>query len=453
MDTILDKMYNQNPWWLDEKSIQEDRQIKELEKNKFIFLNEEFLEHSFLDGVYIVTGPRQIGKTTHLKLLIQNKITKDTRENFLYFNCDILGTKQEIADLVEEYLKNIETSGRKFILLDEITSVKDSILAIKYLVDKGENKQITYILTGSSAVNIKKTGEFLPGRRGKGKDFMFLPVSFQKFLKIRYPRINTTYSPKAPLKKFYYSLNQKIPLAAEMNTYLASGGIPRVINDYLADKEIEQDNFNLYRDWLASEIAKNGKREIIAKMILQRVMVSLGSDISYNSFAADTGIGSHNTVYEYLSFLEDAFVINEAYNYDYHQKKVKLRKNKKIYLTDPFLFWLLDWWLNGKFASYKELRQNPILKSRIIENIVFLHLKSLFKEVYFYKEAAEIDFVHKNLAWECKYQNKIAPGDFKPLLKFTGKKFIISKTDFEITNDYQIIPAELFLLLNKEYFE
>ncbi|MBU4347355.1 ATP-binding protein [Patescibacteria group bacterium] len=451
---ILEKMYNQNPWWEDYNAIRRDYHIKELQKNNFVFSNQDFLKHRFADGVYIATGPRQIGKTTHLKLLIQRMINSRNKENFLYFNCDILDSKKDIAELVEKYLRNFRSAGRKFILLDEITSVKDSILAIKYLIDKGEKSKITYILTGSSAVNIKKTGEFLPGRRGKGKDFLFLPVSFSEFLTVQYPKINIAWTGKESIEKFYARLNQKISLSAELGKYLVCGGIPRVINDYLLDdKKIDLDNFNLYRDWIASEVAKNGKREQIIKVILQRILISISSDISYNAFAADTGIGSHNTVYDYLMFLEDAFIIKQIYNYSYQQKKVNFRKNKKIYLRDPFLFWLLGWWLNGKLESYKEITENPALAGQLAENLTFLYLESLFGEVFFYKDRREIDFIHKNLAWECKYQNKVAPSDFKELLKFSGKRFVITKDELKITKDYQLIPLKLFLLLNKEYFE
>ncbi|MCK5122600.1 MAG: ATP-binding protein [Candidatus Pacebacteria bacterium] len=449
---ILEKMYNQNPWWEDYGLIKEDYHLRELQKNKFVFLNEEFLEERFLDGVYIVTGMRQIGKTTHLKLLIQKMINDKNKENFLYFNCDILDSKKEIVELIEKYFQNFKTDKKRFIILDEITSVKDGILAIKYLIDKGENKKITYILTGSSTVNIKKTGEFLPGRRGKGKDFLFLPVSFSKFLMIQYPKVDFNLPAKKSLEKFYFSLKQKIPLQRELNNYLICGGIPRLINNYLDKKEIDFDNFNLYKSWIISETAKNKKREQIVRIILERVLASLGSDVSYNSFASDTGIGSHNTVYEYLNFLEDAFIGKQIYNYDYHQKKINFKKNKKIYLRDPFLFWLLNWWINGDLKFCQKIKKDPILKSKIAENLVFLHLELLFGEIFFYREKYEIDFIYKNLAWECKYQNKISQRDFGELLKFPGKKFVITKEAFKISPGLQLIPLELFLLLKKNYF-
>ena len=316
MANLLEKIYSSNPWFENEQLIEEDLHIRDLADSQHIFLNREFLEHKFADGVYIVTGPRQIGKTTHLKLLIQQKINIASKTDFLYFNCDLLETKEDVVDLVETYLKNFPSKKRSFIMLDEITAVKDSILGIKYLIDKGIKKNITYILTGSSTIEIKKTGEYLPGRRGNGVDFHFTPVSFRDFVKIQYDKINFDLGVKESLEKYYARIKNKVPLAKELNNYFFCGGIPKIINEYLAKKSIGLENLNLYRDWIVSEIAKNGKRENISKQILARILNSVTSDVSYNSFAQDSGIGSHNTVYEYLNFLEDwHLIIYNIFNY------------------------------------------------------------------------------------------------------------------------------------------
>lgn len=450
MANLLEKIYSSNPWFEDEKMIEEDLHIKELADSKHIFLNREFLDHKFADGVYIATGPRQIGKTTHLKLLIRQKINASNKTNFLYFNCDLLETKADIVELVETYLKNFSSSKRVFVMLDEITSVKDSILAIKYLQDKGIRKNIAYILTGSSTIEIKKTGEYLPGRRGKGVDFHFAPVSFKDFVKIQYENIDFKFEAKESLEKFYARTRNKIPLTKELDSYFFCGGIPRIVNEFLKKKEIGLENLNLYRDWIVSEIAKNGKRENISKQILARILSSVTSDVSYNSFAEDSGIGSHNTVYDYLNFLEDAFIVSQIYNYDYNQKKINFRKNKKIYLNDPFLFFLLNWWLNGTIPSIKSMSEDSILKSRIAENLAFLHLKEMFGEVYFNRDGEEIDFICGKSAFETKFQNKISSGDYKGLAKFSGNKIIITKNTFDVDKEIKLLPLELFLLVDKE---
>ena len=65
-----------------------------------------------------------------------------------------------------------------YLFLDEISSVGDWPYAIKWLADSGFLSNSKIILTGSSSISLKKKGEFLPGRRGSGKDIIFLPLKF-----------------------------------------------------------------------------------------------------------------------------------------------------------------------------------------------------------------------------------------------------------------------------------
>lgn len=445
--SYLDKIIKQSPWILALSNINEDIHLLRLQEFKYIHHEHAFLSYCFEDGIYIVTGPRQIGKSTHLKMLIQQHINENNKENFLYFNCDLLDKKQDIVELVEEYLQNFPSKARRYILLDEITAVKDSFLAIKYLVDSGHFKNITYILTGSNTISIKKTGEYLPGRRGKGIDFIFYPLTFKQYINLAYPKVNVSYSLDMS-EKDYLALKQKAPLDKYLDDYLVSGGIPRVINEFLIKGTIEQDIFSMYRAWITSEIAKADKKEFIAKSILERVLFSLGSDISYNAFAQDTGIGSHNTVYEYLDFFINCNVLSQIYHFDVHQKKVNYRKNKKIYFNDPFIYSVIEAWLTGKPAQDYEYLSNPILKSRLIENLVLNQLKHFYQDIFFYKEVEEIDFVTKDLFLEIKYQNKIIKEDYALLLKQKNNRILVTKKDFRRTDDLLFIPVECFLLLS-----
>ena len=454
MFEILEKIIRQSPWLESESLINQDFHINEAQKNKYIFKNKDFFALDFKSGVYILTGPRQIGKTTHLKYLIQSKINAENKSNFLYFNCDLLDKKSDIVDLVEKFLDNFPNKKwPTFIILDEITSIKDSILAIKYLIDQGLKNNIIYILTGSSAVNIKKTGEYLPGRRGAGQDFVFLPVTFRNFLKTQYPEINLNFLKNETVEKFYLRLSKKISLEKELNKYLISGGIPKIINNFLQDQYISLENFNIYKNWLISEVAKSGRKENFVKIIINRILNSMSHDVSYNAFTSDTGIGSHNTIYDYLTFLEDAFFIKQVYNFSFSEKKIYFKKNKKIYFTDTFLFWLFTWWIKADDKYYCNLNSDSVLKSKLIENLVFNRLNLIFKEVFFYKKTYEIDFICSNYAFECKYQNQISFSDIKELLKFPNKKFVICKNDFKLEKNVQFLPVSLFLLLPQEYFK
>ena len=443
--SYLDRIIKQSPWLLDPMNIKQDVHLSRLNDFPLIYHEKQFLDHKFADGVYIVTGPRQIGKSTHLKLLIQQLINEKNHHNFLYFNCDLLDKKQDVVELVETYLTEYPAKTRRYLLLDEITSVKGSFLAIKFLIDSGHYKNLTYVLTGSNTINIKKTGEYLPGRRGKGIDFHFSPLSFKSFIHLLYPD-----------RKFHLSLNSSekdsielsraLSLEKQFENYLITGGFPRVINEFYLHKTITDDIFTIYRTWLTSEIAKSDKREYIAKLILERCLISLGSDISYNAFAQDSGVGSHNTIYDYIDFFESTYVLSQIYNFDLNQKKVNYRKNKKIYFNDPFIYAVIEAWLSGKPRQTFDYLKPPTTRSQLIENLVYLKLKEKYHDIYFYREQNEIDFVVNDLLLEVKYQNKIIKEDYKGLIKYPYQRLLITKNTFKREADILLLPVTYFML-------
>lgn len=331
-------------------------------------------------------------------------------------------------------------------------AVKDSILAVKYLVDSGKLKNITYILTGSSSVNIKKTGESLPARRGRGRDFHFHPVSFRDFATLQFPQIRGMLEgiSTGNMEIKYHEIAGEINLGRLFDKYLVCGGVPRVFNEYLTQERIDSETFEIYRQWILSEIAKNNKKEHFCKVILERTFNSLTSDISYNSFAQDAGIGSHNTVYEYLEFLVNSFVLRQIFHYDYHTDRINYRKNKKIYFNDPFILWVVDKWLNARSVQRYEMMANDILKSRFVENAAFNELYRKYGDnLHYYRNAHEIDFANKNLLVEVKYQNRIVKSDYAPLLKIKGpaRKVLISKNTLLADEDVLILPVELAMLV------
>jgi len=445
--SYLEMITKQSPWLLDYTQIKQDPQLVRLQHYPLIYHEETFLSYHFEDGVYVVTGARQIGKSTHLKMFIEKTMQQAIKENFLYFNCDLLDRKQDIVDVVETYLVHFPSTKRRYLFLDEMTAVKDSFLAIKYLIDNGHDKNLTYVLTGSNTVNIKKTGEYLPGRRGKGIDFHFKPISFKSFTQLLYPGSNLSMNPQS-LEMDFIQLKKQINVQADFKVYLRTGGFPRVINEYYLNKAIDPDIYTIYRSWITSEIAKADKKEYIAKRVLERCIRSLSSDVSYHAFVEDAGVGSHNTIYDYIDFFIDAHVLSQINNIDFHQKRVNYRKNKKIYFNDLFIYATIDAWLTGKPSQDYSYFNDACLTSQLIENLVFLKLANDYHEVFYYKDRHEIDFVTDDSMVEVKYQNKIVPDDYKFMARQTNyKKILVTKNSLKINHDVLMVPIECFLLL------
>lgn len=269
-----------------------------------------------------------------------------------------------------------------------------------------------------------------------------------------YPGIKDAVAQVSPdnIEKQYYRLLSEFPLSKKFDDYLVCGGIPRLINEfYMNDKQVALEILEIYKSWLTSEIAKNGKKEHIVKILLNRILESITSTVSYKAFQQDAGIGSHNTVHDYLEFLESAFMIKQMYHFEFSQKKVNYRKNKKIYFIDPFVSHLMDWWLNSRSGLNVDFLQNNILKSRLVENVVGSHLfKYWGDEVFFYRNSYEIDFLDRDAHMvEVKYRNKVAREDFAYLTKIAAgrRKIVLSKNDLIPGSDVEVIPVDFFLLL------
>lgn len=80
-------VYSQNPWWEDNESIYFDMHIRKFEKSKFKYIP-YFMKNlkNYKNGIYIIKGPRQIGKTTVLKLLIKDLIEKTLTHQIFFIS-------------------------------------------------------------------------------------------------------------------------------------------------------------------------------------------------------------------------------------------------------------------------------------------------------------------------------------------------------------------------------
>ena len=103
----------------------------------------------------------------------------------------------------------------------------------------GFDRNATYVVTGSSALDLKKSSEKLPGRRGKGCDFVLLPLSFRQFLSILYPQIKLV--PVDSISEFLQKKEEdffnfrmyKTEIEGALHAYLKTGGFPAWIDAHL----------------------------------------------------------------------------------------------------------------------------------------------------------------------------------------------------------------------------
>ncbi|MEO0094168.1 MAG: ATP-binding protein [candidate division WOR-3 bacterium] len=451
IEVTLSTIFEHNPWFGRPEFILDDTYIAEFEKQKYRYLHP--LLKSFPteeDAILTLRGPRRIGKSTLLKLLIRDLLLKRkiNRENVFFFPCDRLGTYDDLYALISEYLNYIRPKSKQriFIFLDEISFVRDWPRGIKELVDAGKLKNATLLLTGSSTLDLKYSSERLPGRRGKcmPADIEFLPLNFSDFVALVNPKICNLSLPEAMR---YLSLYRKL-----FNDYLLTGGFPLTINQYFTKGYIPADIYESYLVWIEGDLHKVGKSEEVSYRLLSRIFECLATPVSYYKLTKEAAIASHATTEDYIDILNKMFILFKTEYFNLDQKKVDYKKNRKFYFYDPFIYFALKAKIDGfshDAFNYSKHQITSGIKSALVENVTASHLKPFFPYLYYGRSGdKEIDLVGKSAGklshYEVKYQKRVRETDFIWFTHQKKKLTILTQNDFK-KNLITLIPAEIFL--------
>ena len=156
------------------------------------------------------------------------------------------------------------------------------------------------------------------------------------------------------------------------------------------EQEITPYLTHVYRTILEKDIYKRNKVKLKFDFenIVNFIFDCVGSVVSPNKIAETvTANGNkidNETVENYLSVLEDSFLLNKVFRYDIRGKKM-LQTLNKFYVADTgFLLAILG-------------RNAQINRGHLLENLVFIELKRRYKDVYIGKILqTECDFVCKD---------------------------------------------------------
>jgi predicted AAA+ superfamily ATPase len=174
-----------NPWWVSKERINEVEVYRKYEESEVRWVPDVIEKVSLSPySLNFIFGPRQVGKSTALMLLIK-RLLEEGRANpksIFYFSCDKLADYKELDEILGEYMKfrranNVSSS---FIFLDEITYPREWYRALKSRIDRGDFRNDVLVVTGSLSMSAKREIETIPGRRGGGKNLLILPLPFSK---------------------------------------------------------------------------------------------------------------------------------------------------------------------------------------------------------------------------------------------------------------------------------
>ena len=482
----------QNPWWSKKETIEEDIKVKEF-LTAPVKWRPRILKYMPLDRdvIYSVRGPRQVGKTTLVKILIRDLLEANTNPfDILYYACDLVRTPAMLYELIETfYTWNRGLSkGRIRIFLDEISAIPQWQNAIKRFVDQYGNKDITFYLTSSHSLDIELSTERLPGRTGEKEGIsthkILLPMKFSEYVHIRRPKLYAKMKEHkldeqtVRSKEFLMlakgevplSLNALLPLVQELDglfdEYLLTGGIMFAVTSFVKERQIPQTIYELYIRQLMGDISRVGREERTAKQIIASIVSRIGSRSSWLNIAKENGIPSSPTVAQYINILQSMFILDVFHRIDDRLQPAEAAE-KKIHIINPFIFHALRAWsLNPAGDSFKaavDFLGSTENKSKLVESVVGDHLAraafnfkpsdlyDVSSNVFYWrtKKGHEIDYILKRgdkaYAFDVTYQNQLAAHDYIALRRF-GIGCMVSKSQFVVSQNIVTVPVSIFLM-------
>lgn len=353
----------QNPWWIGEP----DRDWELFEKLTYRvrpkWLDELSLEPFSLN---FVVGPRRVGKTMGIKLLIRELLKKvHTPYAVFYFSCDVLEGYKELLEVLNEYLrlkrrKSVKTA---FIFLDEVSLVDGWWRALKFLIDRGELGKDVVTVTGSISLTVGRHFETFGGRRGNGKTIEVMPLSFHDYYDLFYD-------------EFFPSKGGEV-----FENYLETGGYLAYLNRTLKVEELV--------GFLKADLKALDRSTDLARDVMGAILDKAPSPTSFNAIAKVVGISPH-TARDYVELFEAFHVLLQVL-YLGGDGKVYPRKERKLILRDPLIVRAMELWTRRR-----------IDKAVLYEWLVQEHLYRKFGEVYYYRNSYEVDAIAGNLKVEVK---------------------------------------------------
>lgn len=314
--------------------------------------------------VKILAGIRRCGKSTILDMLRDDLLKSGIAAHHIismrYTSEDFDGGMTD-KDMYNGIKEQMTGNGRYYLLLDEVQEITGWEKAVNSLLENADTD--IYVTGSNSKLMSSEISTCLAGR------YISIPLytlSFSEYLDFKK---SDSRSPKELL-----------------NEYLRLGGFPIVALASFDERSAYQIVEGIYNSVITNDITKrhNIMSFDLFNRVVKYIVENVGKTFSANAIAKFLKSGGRSlsveAVYNYLNWLEKAFVIYRCQRYDLQGKSV-LKTQEKFYLADASL-------------KYCIIGFNPKSIAAMLENIVYFELRRRGYEVYIGKnETKEIDFV------------------------------------------------------------
>ena len=338
-----------------------------------MILRSDYIEavKPFMDAplVKILTGVRRCGKSTIFEMIRQELLERGIPEDHIimkkYTEMDIPDTITA-KQMYDELVSRVEDDKRYYFLLDEIQEIKGWEKAVNSLLE-GVNADI-YVTGSNSKLMSSEISTYLTGR------YISIPVftlSFREYLEF-----------KKESTQSYDKL---------LEEYIKFGGFPIIALGEYEQQSAYQIVDGIYHTVVSRDIVKRHRinKQDLFDRVVKYVIENMGKTFSASSISnflkSENRKVSIESIYNYLRWLEQAFIIFPCERYDMQGKSV-LKTQEKYYLAD----------VSFRYALFGYNRK---MLDGVMENIVYLELRRRGYDVYVGKNnTKEIDFIaiHKD---------------------------------------------------------
>ncbi len=328
-----------------------------------------------MDQVISLVGIRRSGKST-LMLQFAKKLIEEkgiSKNNILYVNFEdsrFLGeySLDLLNNIYEIYLENLMPEARSTIFLDEVQNIEGWE---KFVRSLNERKFAKIFVSGSNSHLL--SSEFSTVLTGRQLPLIIYPLFFEEFLLFN----------KIEIIDKLDLINKKIKIKKAFDEYLEFGGMPKQV--FLKNSD---DKFLLLRNYFEDilsrdlihrfKIRQTEKIKTLAKFYFS----NSSSLISFNGISKFLKIPL-STIERFSEYLTYPFLIYFINKFSFSLKEQTVNP-RKIYISDLGLRNAVSFDFSGN-------------KGKLLENLVFLHLLKLDKEIYYYKTKnnLEVDFLLK----------------------------------------------------------
>ena len=367
----------------------------------------EFIDKPFIK---ILSGLRRSGKSVLLMLLREVLIVRGVEEdNIVYINFESFEHSEinSAAKLYNFIKTKIVNSQRYYILLDEIQEVDSWEKAVNsFLVDFNSD---VYVTGSNSHLLSSELATYLAGRY---IEIQVYALSFSEYLLFKLRRTEVE-----PFN-FY----------REFDFFLRRGGFPALHTAEYTDETAYKIVYDIYSSAILRDtVQRHNIRDVeLLERVVKYVFDNVGNKFSAKNvsdyFKSQFRKIDLNTVYNYLTALEGAFIIYRIPRYDVKGKEI-LKTQEKYFVGDPSLLYAV--------MGFKDR-----LISGVLENIVMLELKRRGYRVFVGKQdQREIDFVAekstKKIYIQVAYKmtdTSTIDREFAPLLEIKDNypKYVVS---------------------------